>query len=111
MIVPLRDAGKDVTRDENKCPNASAVATAPEFLAVANLTVESGRFLVNDDMENDRTVCVLGASVAQQLFKGRSPLGESISIGGKIFRVVGGAKCRGTGGGKGLGIDGARFEF
>ena len=63
MIVPLRDAGKDVTRDEYKCPNASAVATTPEFLAVANLTLAAGRFLATDDMDNDRTVCVLGSSV------------------------------------------------
>jgi putative ABC transport system permease protein len=111
MIVPLRDAGKDVTRDENKCPGASAVATTPEFLAVANLTLASGRFLANDDLENDRTVCVLGASVAQQLFSGRSPLGQTISVGGKIFQVVGMLNPVGLAGGKGSALTGRDLNF
>jgi putative ABC transport system permease protein len=117
MIVPLRDAGKDVTRDENKCPTAAAVATTPEFLAVANLTIASGRFLTNDDMDNDRTVCVLGASVAQQLFNGRTPLNQPVSISGpgdrtaKIFQVVGVLDPVGLAGGKGSALTGRDLNF
>jgi putative ABC transport system permease protein len=111
MIVPLRDSGKDVTRDENKCPTAAAVATTPDFLAVANLSLASGRFLASDDMQNDKTVCVLGSAVAQQLFNGRSPLGQPVSIGGKIFEVVGLLNPVGLAGGKGSALTGRDLNF
>jgi putative ABC transport system permease protein len=115
MIVPLRDAGKDVTRDENKCPSAAPVGTTPEFLAVANLSLESGRFLLPDDVENGRSVCVLGASVAQQLFGGQSPLGQTITLSGsegrKLFEVVGTIKPVGLAGGKGSALTGRDLNF
>ena len=111
LIVPLRDSGKDVTRDEFKCPNAAAVATTPDFLKIANLSMDRGRFLLEDDMKNDRTVCVLGASAAQQLFSSRSPIGQPITIGGKIFQVVGTTRAVGLAGGKGSALTGRDLNF
>lgn len=115
MIVPLRDSGKEVARDQNKCPNATAVATTPEFLNVANLSMAGGRYLVEDDMHNDRSVCVLGASVAQQLFGGQSPVGQSVTISGtegrKLFRVIGVTSPVGLAGGKGSALTGRDLNF
>ena len=65
-VVPLRDAGLEVLKDEIKA-RANAVATTPEFMPVANLSLMSGRFLTQDDMKNQRAVCVLGAGACQQL--------------------------------------------
>lgn len=111
-IVPLRDAGKEVSRDEAKCPTAAAVATTPEFLEVANLTVDQGRFLRDEDMQNpERAVCVLGSSVAQQLFASRYPVGQTITIGGKIFQVIGTISPVGLAGGKGSALTGRDLNF
>ena len=70
-----------------------------------------GRFLLEDDMENDRTVCVLGASVAEQLFSTRSPIGQSITVGGKVFQVVGTTKAVGLAGGKVSALTGRDLNF
>src|SRR4029077_11902895 len=71
----------------------------------------AGRFLVQDDMDSDRSVCVLGASAADQLFGARSPLGQSLTIGGKSFQVVGLLRPVGLAGGKGSALIGRDLNF
>lgn len=53
------------------------------------LTVSSGRFLPEDDIERPRNFAVLGAKVASNLYGYSSAVGEFIHIGGKRFRVIG----------------------
>jgi len=105
QIVALRDTGQDVWNGEIRA-TAAAVGTGPEFISVANLNMESGRFLTPDDMKEQRTVCVLGAAAAQQLFATRSPLGETIMLGSKVFEVVGVLKWVGLAAGKGSALTG-----
>jgi putative ABC transport system permease protein len=109
-IVPLRDAGLEVVNGQYKA-SANAVATTPEFMGVANLSVGSGRFLNDDDMRNIRPVVVLGADVAKQLFGTQNPLGQTIrlmraSSMAKVFEVVGVMNAVGLAGGKGSALTG-----
>jgi putative ABC transport system permease protein len=109
-IVPLRDAGLEVVRDQFKA-NANAVATTPDFMPVANLSVATGRFLNENDMENSRPVVVLGADVAKQLFGAENPMGQMIRLQrasalAKLFEVVGVMNPVGLAGGKGSALTG-----
>jgi putative ABC transport system permease protein len=114
-IVPLRDAGLDVVRDENKA-NAAAIGTTPDFLGVANLSINSGRFFDDDDMANKRPVCVLGSGAAQQLFGPSSPIGQTIrlqsaNIRARLFEVIGVTNAVGLAGGKGSALTGRDLNF
>jgi putative ABC transport system permease protein len=109
-IVPLRDAGLEVVRGEIKA-RANAVATTPDFMPVANLTLKSGRFLNQDDMDNRRPVCVLGAGAAVQLFGTQNPLGQTVRLQrpfslAKLFEVVGVMDAVGLAGGAGSALTG-----
>ena len=42
--------------------------------------VDSGRFLVEGDIENAKQVCVLGADTATELFGEASPLGQEVKV-------------------------------
>lgn len=102
LIVPVRDTEQEVVRNQTRA-RATAVATTPEFLQVANLSVDSGRFLHANDMAELHNVCVLGAGAAEQLFGKQSPIGHQIRIGtrtSKVFDVVGVLKPVGVAGGK-----------
>jgi len=52
-------------------------------------TVAQGRFLPDDGLRNSRYFTVLGATVKEELFRGRSALGEFVRIGGSRFQVIG----------------------
>src|SRR5581483_3728718 len=48
-----------------------------------------GPYLTRSDVDTQRRVAVLGASVAEHLFAGRDAVGQQITIAGVRFRVVG----------------------
>ena len=111
-VVPLRDTGLEVVRNEIKA-NANAIGTTPEYPQVANLTVSSGRFFGPDDMASGagQPVCVLGAGVAQQLFGVQSSLGQTIrlqsgNVRARLFEVIGVMGRVGLAGGKGSALTG-----
>lgn len=67
----------------------------PSATAVWQLTVAKGRFLPADDPLAARAFAVLGSKVQDELFRGQSPLGSSIRIGGERYRVIGVMESKG----------------
>ncbi len=66
---------------------------SPEYPEVLNFWVERGKFIDYRDLKNFRTVIVLGAGVANDLFEDEDPLGQSVVVNGPLsrhkFRVIG----------------------
>ena len=60
-----------------------------QYAACSNYTLESGRDILPFDIENCSMVCVLGSYVAQTLFPYTDPIGQTVTIGGYPFLVVG----------------------
>jgi putative ABC transport system permease protein len=67
----------------------TVVGTTPSWAQVRSRDLSAGRFLTEDDVNQARPVVVLGSETATQLFNGRSPVGQSVSINGSTFTVVG----------------------
>jgi putative ABC transport system permease protein len=67
----------------------SAVGTAPSWLSVRARTVSSGRFLSTSDERSVAAVTVLGSSTASELFGPVDPVGQSVTVNGTPFQVVG----------------------
>ncbi|NUO49116.1 MAG: ABC transporter permease [Polyangiaceae bacterium] len=66
------------------------VGTEHEASIVYRLTVESGRFLDDEDVASGRRVCVIGAEVFRDLFgQGTRAAGPSVEIDGQVWAVVG----------------------
>lgn len=55
-----------------------------------------GTFLPEGDPDRAPPVCVLGPTVARELFPGASPLGERVRLGERAFRVVGVMEAKGS---------------
>jgi putative ABC transport system permease protein len=62
---------------------------APEFLAVKDWPVARGEMFTQHDIDVAANVCVLGSSVAEQLFGRDDPLGEVIRVKNEPCKVVG----------------------
>ncbi len=56
---------------------------------VRNMTMESGRWLHDEDMLHKQRVAVVGAKAAQKLFGEMPPVGEEVRINGLSFTIVG----------------------
>lgn len=88
QIVPLREVFADV-RVAEKPVTAKVVGTVPGYDIVSHSDLQSGRFLNEMDIKRNRPVCVLGAAAKRELFGFDDPLGKTLKIGPRIFRVVG----------------------
>ncbi|MBP1626557.1 MAG: FtsX-like permease family protein [Holophagaceae bacterium] len=61
-----------------------------EFPRIRGWEVESGRFFTESEVKGQAKVCVLGQTVADNLFpNGEDPVGQTIRIGKMPFEVVG----------------------
>ncbi|KQV85885.1 ABC transporter permease [Massilia sp. Root351] len=63
--------------------------TDAEYWQILDFTLLAGRVLHEDDMAQGRMVAVINASTARKLFPGVSALGQPLSTGGQLFKVVG----------------------
>ncbi|MCE5329270.1 ABC transporter permease [bacterium] len=81
---------------KDKGDNVSIYASSEEAVAVYNFEIDTGKFFSKSDVVNSSNVAVLGKTVKDKLFPGEDPLGKSIKIFGKNFKVIGTTKSKGT---------------
>ncbi|MCU1679252.1 MAG: hypothetical protein JWM93_4010 [Frankiales bacterium] len=67
----------------------NVVGTTPSWAEVRSRTVSSGRFVTQDDLDAGRAVAVLGSETVAQLFNGRNAVGQTVTINGSTFTVIG----------------------
>ena len=72
-------------------------ATTNEYQAVRRWKTEYGRFLADTDMDFWNKVCVIGAKVWKEQFKGQDPVGKEVSINNRRFTIIGIMESRGDG--------------
>jgi len=107
--VPMRIFPQEV-RSVKYSYNARLVATTEDYQKINRFEMAAGRFLVDGEDQVDegddqrfRTVCVLGASVAEELFPFEQVVGQTIVLNKEQYVVVGVIKdrlARGSSGGQ-----------
>jgi putative ABC transport system permease protein len=83
----LSGAAQVVFRQQNW--STGITGTTGGMLAVRDWTVEEGTFFSGQDVKAAAKVCVLGRTVADNLFFGQEPVGQNIRIKNVPFRVAG----------------------
>jgi len=63
--------------------------TLPDFERAGTEVITEGRFFSSFENDENQEVCVIGAGVADGFFPFGSPVGRTIEIGGREFRVLG----------------------
>jgi putative ABC transport system permease protein len=77
----------------------TVLGTSSAMLTIQHWVMGTGRFLPESDLDAAQPVCVLGSTVARELFGGASPLGEWLRIGDARCRVLGTLAEQGLAGG------------
>jgi len=60
-----------------------------DYQTIRNWPVASGRFFDDDDQRSNRKVAVIGKTVADNLFPGTDPTGQSIRVRDVPFQIIG----------------------
>ena len=69
--------------------------TTPEYLDARNWQLASGAFFTQADVDARAKVCVLGKTVANKLFPGEDPVGETVRVRNIPFEVRGVLEAKG----------------
>jgi len=79
----------DVKVGNTTLEDVSVVGTTPDYTTVRNVEIGSGRFITDADNEGVEKVVVLGSDVAEELFPGDDPIGQTIYANNTQMVVIG----------------------
>ncbi|HEX7617124.1 MAG TPA: ABC transporter permease, partial [Verrucomicrobiae bacterium] len=82
-------AGQVSTRYAKTAPNVQLLGDTPDSFPAHNWILDEGRIFDESDVENARSVCVLGGALAKTVFPFGSALGQQLKINGINYAVVG----------------------
>ncbi|HKV38424.1 MAG TPA: ABC transporter permease [Blastocatellia bacterium] len=85
----VRASGQLVFGNENWNPSGGIWGYNENIPEIRAWTVASGEFFTDADVRTDARVCVIGKTVADNLFTGADPVGQTVRIRNLPFRVLG----------------------
>ncbi|OKP82965.1 ABC transporter permease [Paenibacillus sp. P32E] len=81
-------------RTKNKSVPLEGVT--PSYEKVKDFHVQSGRFLLDIDIQYRQKVALIGAGTAKKLYGTENPVGKNIQLNGNTFTIVGLLQAKGT---------------
>ena len=92
----------DVTAGGRTFENASVTGTGSRLPEIRDLGIAEGRFFLPDEERRGAQVAIVGYDIAEQLFPSADPLGRTVRLASRGFRVIGVQSRLGTSGGVSL---------
>ncbi len=88
MIAPVV-SGSMTLKAGTKNRTTSVIGTSEDYETIKSRHVQSGRFILSFDNDYKLKTAIIGTAVANDLFEGQNPIGQTMKINGEIFTVVG----------------------
>jgi putative ABC transport system permease protein len=89
VAVPVAGRGGTVKAGDIKVGGVTIFGTTSDYARIVTAEISDGRLFNDIEATAGRPVCVLGSTVADTLFSGRSALDQTIDIRGQRFTVIG----------------------
>ena len=96
-VAPVSNESKQVMYG-NQNWQTTVYGTTPKYLYAKNYEIDLGRRFSFEDVKNSAKVCLIGSTVATELFGDVSPIDKVIRIGNVPFKVLGTLKTKGSSG-------------
>ena len=94
-VAPMANGSAQIIYGNNNW-STSITGSTPDILPVRNLEIAQGACFSDADVRSAAKVCVLGPTVAKELFGYADPIDANIRIRNIPFRVVGVTKAKGA---------------
>jgi putative ABC transport system permease protein len=75
--------------------STSVTGTTPNFFEIRNWSIQAGSVFSDEEVDLAANVCVIGTTVAKNLFLDENPVGKTMRIGNLPFRVDGVLESKG----------------
>ena len=96
-IAPIVRARTQVVYGNRNWVPQQMIGTTAEFLDIRDWSnLAEGETFTERDVLNANKVCLLGQTLARELFQGESPVGKEIRVKNVTFRVVGVLSAKGA---------------
>lgn len=82
-------SGNDILQWHSEQKRVTFTGTTASYEEIEKITMANGSFFSAEEELAGEKVIVLGATIAQELFGNQNPVGESVKLAKKQFRVVG----------------------
>ncbi len=87
-VAPMLSSMATVRYRGEVLDGVELVGTTPDYQYITEFKIEIGRQLTMVDLNQNRQVCLIGKTVAEELFGSADPVGNSILIGQNRFEVI-----------------------
>ena len=90
FVAPQISIQGQVIRGNRNWVPMSIIGTTPDYLNVRDWhDIEEGEMFTDRDVRGSNKVCVIGLTLAKELFEGESPVGKDLRVKNVSLRVVG----------------------
>ena len=94
-VAPVSQSSQSVVANGQNW-TTSIIGTTPQWPVVRARSTTRGRFFTAAELSAGAPVAVIGATTAEQLFGLRSPVGQTLTVGGAQLTVVGELNAAGS---------------
>ncbi len=89
-VAPIIHIHGQAVRGNRNWTPMSIYGTTPEYLVVRDWdTMQAGHMFTDQDVRGSIKDCVIGTTIARELFPGESPIGKDLRLQNVALRVVG----------------------
>lgn len=89
MASPMVRAGGQVIVGNKNWSPGSMVGGNEDYPKIEGWTVVNGLSFTKEQVDNSARVCLIGMTIAKELFAGKDPVGQEIRIKDVVFTVIG----------------------
>jgi len=93
--IPNISTNKNVKYDRNTIQGIQITGAVKETEMVDNVTISSGRFFTEMEIDRNSNKVVIGYSLEKKLFSGTDPVNKRVRINDHLFKVIGVLEKRG----------------
>jgi putative ABC transport system permease protein len=88
-VVVEQNSVQTVEAGSASLDEVAILGTTPDFPSVRDMTIASGRYFTQQEIDRNQKVAVLGASLAEELFGEATPVGQLVTVGNTKLTVIG----------------------
>ena len=89
-VAPIVQVRGQIVRGNKNWTPQSVYGTTPDYLIVRDWTnMDSGHMFSDQDVRGSVKTCVIGLTIAKELFEGENPIGQDIRVQNVALRIVG----------------------
>lgn len=95
-VTVLSGTRRTVKSGQKYIESVVVLGTDEQFLETVGNDLALGRFMMKQEADGARPVCVLGSDIAVNLFPNENPIGKIVKVGNYTYRTIGVVEKQGS---------------